>query len=294
MQVGFPEISAHDSNGCRSPSDYAVSVTPPKLLLWLLLALSIIASTSCAPRIQRIESVDAVPIEFLQSGAGRTTLVFVHGWTGDRSSWINQVPEFSKNYRVIALDLGGFGRSGTGRKEWTMEAYGSDVSQVVRRLSADRVILVGHSMGSAAVLEAALELPKRVIGVVTVDVLQEVERRFTESEIGDEITRRTPYVESEAGRRGLESVPEVWTESLREYFRWRSNTLLHTLEALQAPLFSINSDRFETNVDMARKYAPSFSVRLVEGVGHGVMIEAPERFNDVLSDILRILEASPP
>jgi pimeloyl-ACP methyl ester carboxylesterase len=70
-----------------------------------ILALSLSALASAA-------TVDGIPIHSTVRGSGPKTIVFVHGWTCDESSWREQVPFFEKNYRVITLDLPGHGKSG--------------------------------------------------------------------------------------------------------------------------------------------------------------------------------------
>ena len=55
-------------------------------------------------------TVDGANIHWSSTGSGSKTLIFVHGWTCDDSSWRSQVPVVSKEYRVITLDLPGHGR----------------------------------------------------------------------------------------------------------------------------------------------------------------------------------------
>ena len=74
-----------------------------RALLALLLACPVAPPLSAA-------SVDGLGIHAASVGSG-PTLVFVHGWTCDSSSWDGQVPAFSGDYRVITLDLPGHGRS---------------------------------------------------------------------------------------------------------------------------------------------------------------------------------------
>ena len=56
-------------------------------------------------------SKDGTPISYEVHGAGDPTLVFVHGWSCDARYWREQVPYFSKKYRVITVDLAGHGHS---------------------------------------------------------------------------------------------------------------------------------------------------------------------------------------
>jgi len=55
-------------------------------------------------------TLDGMKIQSSSVGTG-PTIVFVHGWTCDSSSWTGQVPAFSKDHRVITLDLPGHGQS---------------------------------------------------------------------------------------------------------------------------------------------------------------------------------------
>ena len=57
-------------------------------------------------------TLDGVPVHYSTSGSGPATLIFVHGWTCDESSWSAQVPEFERRYRTVTLDLPGHGESG--------------------------------------------------------------------------------------------------------------------------------------------------------------------------------------
>jgi pimeloyl-ACP methyl ester carboxylesterase len=68
--------------------------------------------------------------------------------------------------------------------------------------------------------------------------------------------------------------------------RWYAHGLINSLTALRVPIYAINTDQGETDIEMVRKYAPSFKVRVIEGVGHVMMPEAPERFNTALREIM--------
>jgi pimeloyl-ACP methyl ester carboxylesterase len=57
-------------------------------------------------------TVDGIPLHSSIAGSGPETIILVHGWTCDETSWESQVPVLSRNYRVITLDLPGHGQSG--------------------------------------------------------------------------------------------------------------------------------------------------------------------------------------
>ena len=103
-------------------------------------------------------SSDGVPIVYDVQGDGPDTVVFVHGWTCNRSHWDTQVQAFSNSYRTIAVDLGGHGESGLERTDWTMPSFAEDVAAVLDRENVDRAVVVGHSMGGRVIGHVAHQL----------------------------------------------------------------------------------------------------------------------------------------
>jgi len=109
-------------------------------------------------------------------GSGSPALLLVHGWGGDVSVWSEQVPVFSKNHRVVTLDLAGHGTSSSEREARPIVA-------VADHLGLGQVVLVGHSMGSPVALEAALRLGSRVSAVVHVNAFGELDQKLDQATI---------------------------------------------------------------------------------------------------------------
>lgn len=155
-------------------------------MLWMVSLLLVLAScaTSGAPArgvtSGTVAAADGVEIAWDSRGSGEPALVLVHGWVSDRTVWRNQVNVLAQEHRVVTLDLPGSGRSGAQRAEWSVEVLGDDIARVVDSLGLRRVVLVGHSLGGQACLAAAGRLRGRVIGVVGIDTLHDVEYRFTQ------------------------------------------------------------------------------------------------------------------
>lgn len=95
-------------------------------------------------------------------------LVFIHGWTADRHRWDHQMAHFSATRRVIRLDLRGHGESG-GAGVRTVAELADDVLALLDHLKADRVVLIGHSMGGMISQTIALAHPERVERMVLVN-----------------------------------------------------------------------------------------------------------------------------
>ena len=257
-----------------------------------------------------VSSPDGVGIRYEATGSGRTALVLVHCWSCDRHLWDGQVEALARDYRVVTLDLAGHGESGRGRKAWTIEAFGADVAAVVKSLSLERVVLVGHSMGGPVSLEAARRLPGRVVGLVAVDTLQDVEARNAPAEIDAFLAPFSADYKAAAEKfiRDFMFVPtsdpklvdrvvvktqaapaEIAIAALRSAFSYDAAS---ALEAINVPIHAINGEKFPTNVEANRRHAPQYGLTTMKGVGHYLMLERPGEFNRLLRETLRRLLAS--
>jgi pimeloyl-ACP methyl ester carboxylesterase len=258
-----------------------------------------------------VSAADGVPIHYEVKGKGEPALVFIHCWSCDRTLWENQVPVFSKNHRVVTIDLPGHGESGKGRSNWSIEGYGEDVTRVVTKLGLKRVVLIGRSMGGPVALEAARRMPERVVAIVPVDTLQNVERRMPEqveamikqiqSDYQGQITQFAnqylfaPSTSAAVRNRVLayatSMAPELGLPILKAAAVYNP---IPTLQTIKVPIRSINSDLYPTDLESLRKYAPQFEAVIIKGVGHYPMLEDPARFNELLAGILRDLQRTKP
>ncbi len=275
-----------------------------------LLILSTITLLSCDQQPESPSSVlssDGVPIRYEVHGTGESALVFVHGWSCDRTYWDAQVPHFASQYTVVTIDLAGHGESGLERDAWTMSAFGQDVVAVADKLGLDQIVLVGHSMGGLVVVEAARLLGDRVKVVVGADTFGDVSGRIPDEQMEaflqpfradfsaamGELARNNFFVPTsdsafiERIATDMSSAPpEVGIGALAGYFDWYNTESETALRELQVPLSLINSDYNPTNVEAGRAATSSFDVVLMSGVGHFVMMEDPETFNRLLGEIV--------
>jgi pimeloyl-ACP methyl ester carboxylesterase len=275
-------------------------------LLKCVLLSSLILAGCASVRKHRVLSEDGVAISCSVQGKGRPALVFVHGWCCDKRYWSYQVPYFARRYKVVAIDLAGHGESGHGRRRWTMEAYGADVAAVVEMLGLEEVILIGHSMGGSVIVEAARRMPERVIGLVGIDTFHNIETEYPKEQIEEfvdgfmgnfkEKTDRfvrdmfppgsDPNIVERIAVDMSSAPPWIGISSLQEYFFY---DVKETLKDVRVPIYCINSDLLATNVEVGRRHASYFEVKLMPGISHFVMIEDPETFNRLLSETINEL-----
>ena len=112
-----------------------------------------ISSGACCSR--PLFSHENIPLACDCSGEGAPLRGFVHGWTCRRSYGSPQLNHFAANHAAVALDLPGHGESGARAQALGTKPFARDVAACVCACSAEKVILIGHSMGGAVVLEAA-------------------------------------------------------------------------------------------------------------------------------------------
>ena len=278
------------------------------MLLRILLLVAIAFSVAQAqPKSEVVDASDGVPIHYSVQGKGDPALVFIHCWACNRHFWDNQVAEFSKTYRVVTIDLPGHGESGQGRKSYSVESYGDDVKTVVTKLNLKRVVLVGSSMGGPIALEATRRMPDRVVAIVPVDTLQNVEQKVPQEQL-DAVFQQmqadfktattnllnqfffsatTPAaVKERIINETIAQKPEVVLPILKAVFSYDAAL---GLREVKVPIRAINADRVPTDVTANRKYAPQFDVVIIKGTGHYPMLEDPVRFNQMLAEILRNL-----
>jgi len=261
--------------------------------------LTAVSAANSGNKVHWARSIDGVRIAYEEHGKGSLALVFVHGWSCNRSFWAGQMEPFSSQFKVVAVDLAGHGDSGRNREKWTIQSYGDDVAAVVKKLDLKRVILIGHSMAGDVIPEAALRLSGRVVGLIWLDTYKKLGAGRTPEEVQTFVAKLRPNF-SEATRDLVRSMfvstsdpalvervarfmssapPSIALPSLDAAFSY-SREMPRTLERLHLPVIAINPENAPTDVPSLEHYG--VQVIFMPGVGHFLMMEDPERFNGLL------------
>ena len=116
---------------------------------------------------QKWVQVAGGPVNVIDLGEG-DPMVFVHGLSGAWVNWLENLPHFAREHRVIAMDLPGFGHSPMPREQISISGYGRIVDELLDTLGIDRAVIVGNSMGGFIGAEVALQFSTRVERLVLV------------------------------------------------------------------------------------------------------------------------------
>ena len=114
--------------------------------------------------------VDGQAVHVEQSGAGEP-LVLLHGFGESTYSWRLVAPELATRYRVIAIDLNGFGYTERRRDpaDYTIDGQMRLVLGVLDRLGIESAHFLGHSYGGGLTLWIAAHHPERLRSMVLLD-----------------------------------------------------------------------------------------------------------------------------
>jgi pimeloyl-ACP methyl ester carboxylesterase len=281
----------------------------------LILALGLVLITAVAGRFELIVAasiadektptgeskfamLDGAKIHYVNYGSGSDALVLIHGWTQNIDSWRDQIPDFAKRNRVIAIDLPGHGKSDKPEIKYSMDLFARAVDAVMQDAKVNRAVLVGHSMGTPIARQFYRKYPAKTLAIVIVDGPL---RPFGDKAMMDQMIasfRGPNYREALAQLFGGGMAgPTLPAEARARIKAASANTPQHVLvsamEGMADPsiwgddkinvptlAFLAKSPFYPPNIEeLNRGIAPNIEQSMWEGVGHWLMIDKPKEFN---------------
>jgi pimeloyl-ACP methyl ester carboxylesterase len=252
-------------------------------------------------------TVDGIPINWSSAGNGAKTLVLVHGWTCDSTSWASQVPELSRTYRVLTLDLPGHGKSGSPKDgKFSMTLFARAVEAVRAEARVERVVLAGHSMGTPVIREYARMYPQHVAALVIVDGLV----RYAAPPANGTAPPRALSMGGPEGLKNREAMvrgmfvagtPSSVQQHVLEMMLGAPEAtavgaMTATFEAnwkddvMTMPVIGIYAEKSGLgNQAYSKKVYPRFEYVEIPGTGHFLMMEKPAEFNRILKAFLETI-----
>lgn len=107
-----------------------------------------------------------IQLAYIDEGRGDQTLILVHGLASNAGFWRYIIPELAQKYRVIAVDLPGYGKSDKGDFPYGMAWYAEQIVGLMDELNISEAVYVGHSMGGQIGLTLSLNHPERLSKMV--------------------------------------------------------------------------------------------------------------------------------
>jgi pimeloyl-ACP methyl ester carboxylesterase len=195
----------------------------------------------------RFEAAGGLNFHVAEAGDGEP-VVLLHGWPQHWYCWRLVIPELARHYRVLAIDLRGFGWTDIAWEGFDKESMADDVANVMAALEIDSARIVGHDWGAWIGYLLALRRPELVERLVALSTpppfgkpsLRKLVnlRRFAyqlpiASPLGPRLLRRPSYVARKVRRwsRNREhirnDVQRLYGRDLRASTRARAASLLY-------------------------------------------------------------------
>lgn len=269
---------------------------------------------------RRTVELPGARVNYVEIGEGEP-IVFVHGISGSWQNWLENIPHFARERRVVALDLPGFGASPMPSWEIDIPTYGRLLHDFCEKLGIEGATVVGNSMGGFIAVEAVTAAPghfERLVLVSAAGIIntwnpeeRAVATAWAWKVFGPHYASRSRFIVSRPRAREF-----VFRPFMRYPSRLREDLLLEQIEsglkqadgfgdALQAvirhdirerlavvkmPTMIIwgQSDRV-IPMSAALSYhrrIPHSRLEIFERTGHVPQLERPARFNALLDDFL--------
>ncbi|MDQ1744614.1 MAG: hypothetical protein QOE23_2953 [Pseudonocardiales bacterium] len=264
------------------------------------------------------------PLSYADVGTGPTVL-FVHGLLGSHRHWTQLMSTLAAERRLIAPDLFGHGSSAKPVGDYSLGAHAATLRDLLDRLEAQRVTLVGHSLGGGIAMQFSYLFPDRVERLVLVSsggLGRELSPLLRAAALpGSELVlpviasrwlhQRTASVAGALGRLGIRpstDLTEAWralgelnAEGRRAFLAtvrsvidpggqtvtaWRHLPMAATVPTM---LVWGAKDRIIPSwhaVNAARTGFPGSRVEIFEQAGHFPHLAEPERFAALLADFI--------
>jgi pimeloyl-ACP methyl ester carboxylesterase len=248
-----------------------------------------------------------IKLYYEEYGSGEPVL-FLHGFTLDRRMWEAQVPFLSKAYRVILLDQRGHGKSDAPVTGHSRADRVEDVLHFLDYLAIDRVHLVGLSMGGAVAIGFAMKYQECLKSLTLVST----------GAAGYSAGRKFSKLDTIAKQQGVEAVMRAWMKMALSWYKGDKTEIkelmstmmsehtgaiwmdpmrgkyprtvdLDNVHTISVPtcIFAGSADRiFVPLAEQLHAKITGSILRIYDGIGHMLNLEAPERFNEDLKRFL--------
>jgi pimeloyl-ACP methyl ester carboxylesterase len=244
--------------------------------------------------------LDGTRVHYQNYGKGREALVLIHGWSCNLDYWRDQIPDFAKRNRVIAIDLPGHGKSDKPEIAYTEDLFARAVDAVLRDAKVEHAVLMGHSMGTPVARQFYRNYPQKTLAIVIVDGAL---RPFGDKQMMDRFIasfRGPNYKEAGsqmlAAMAGPQLAPELQERIKASFLNTPQHVLVSAMEGMaddsiwgqdkinvpvlailaKSPFWPADTEQFY------RSIAPNLDFQMWEGMGHFLMMEKPKHFNDAV------------
>ena len=126
----------------------------------------------------KFTKVNNLRVRYLDSNKKRTPLLLLHGLGGSIESWTNNIEFLSTKFRIIALDLPGFGLSDKPKISYSINFYVGFLEKFIKRIKLNRLFVIGSSLGGHIAIEFTIRNRKNVDKLILISPAGSLPKTF--------------------------------------------------------------------------------------------------------------------
>jgi pimeloyl-ACP methyl ester carboxylesterase len=254
---------------------------------------------------QKLPEMQPVALSYESFGQGMP-VIFLHGFPFDHTIWSALVPLLEDRVRLILPDLRGFGSSPVPEGVYSMRLQAEDIVHLMDRLSLERAVLVGHSMGGYISLAFAKAYPNRLLGlglISTQSAADSPERRQSRYKASEAVAHKGARVVASSMAENLTPKKELLPAILDLILHSRPAGIVGALKGMAerpdmtealadicvpAVVLAGTSDQIlpVERMQMLAQMLPKGWLVDVPGGGHMLMMEEPQQVADALRQLV--------
>lgn len=246
----------------------------------------------------------------------KSSLVFLHGFPFDATSWNPQVEYFQNSYFTIAEDLIGHGKGKTFQGPWMIQHYVEDLKLSLDKKDVEKAILCGVSMGGYIAMNFCLKYPNRVEALILsntqapsdsnenkdkrFETIQKIQREgikdfadhFSKSVLSIKTLNTSPHIQKKLEATILKQKAENIALVLGALSSRKDLTT--QVQQIKCPTLVISGAEDKVisplSCELLAKSIRQAHFEKIEGAGHLPNLERPQEFNQILGRFLETLK----
>ncbi|WP_437313702.1 alpha/beta fold hydrolase [Sorangium sp. So ce385] len=260
--------------------------------------------------IRGVCETNGIDIHYLRTGGAKPPVVLLHGLMGSGASWTPLARALEGEFDVVMPDARGHGDSSAPHHGYRYDDHASDVVGLIRGLGLSRPVLLGHSMGGMTAAVVASRGAGVLRGLILVDptfLSPERQREVRDSDVADQHRQALGLRKSDLVAQARARDPRRSPEIVELQAEARLKTRMAAFDVLTPPnpefrdvvgaidvpsLLVIGDSSPVVTLEMAtelRSLNPRLRIEQVQGAGHGLPFQRPERLGEVVLSFLREL-----
>ncbi|MCF6194315.1 MAG: alpha/beta hydrolase [Kangiellaceae bacterium] len=260
------------------------------------------------------EQIDDLNMYYEIVGDGEPILL-IHGLGSSTRDWEYQLEPFSKNHKVITLDIRGHGQTTNANGEYSIALFAKDIAKLMQKLHIDSFHIVGLSMGGMLAFQLALDIPDKVKSITVVNsgpgfvstafklkmifmfrilTLKLFGLKAAAPRVAEGLfpNGSNPALTKKFIERYVQNHKPSYLKSMKALVNWNVTAQIHEINC---PVLIVAADNDYTSVESKRFYTnkiPNAELVIVKNSHHALPVEKPDEFNPIVLDFLTKLASA--